>query len=111
MVDGIHKSQENRQTKERNYKQGGFLMSVLENWDSWKNFLGDRLHHAQNQGMDNEVVSEFAYKIGDYLANQVEAKTEQEKILADLWSVASKDEQHAIANMMVKLVQNNGSQK
>ncbi|MEH6916442.1 DUF3243 family protein, partial [Priestia megaterium] len=26
-------------------------MSVLENWDSWKDFLGDRLHHAQNDGM------------------------------------------------------------
>jgi hypothetical protein len=31
-------------------------------------------------------------------------------VLSDLWSVASPDEQHAIANMMVKLVQNNGMQ-
>jgi hypothetical protein len=29
--------------------------------------------------------------------------------LADLWSVADKEEQQAIANIMVKLVQNNGS--
>ncbi|MEW8972448.1 MAG: DUF3243 family protein, partial [Mesobacillus sp.] len=28
---------------------------------------------------------------------------------ADLWSVASPEEQHAIATMMVKLVQNNGT--
>ncbi|WP_110112767.1 DUF3243 domain-containing protein [Bacillus sp. CGMCC 1.16541] len=86
-------------------------MSVLDNWDSWKNFLGDRLHHAQNEGMNNEVIQGLAYQIGGYLANQVEAKNEQEKVLADLWSVASPEEQHAIANMMVKLVQNNGNAK
>lgn len=84
-------------------------MSVLENWDSWKDFLADRLHHAQNEGMGNDVVNDLAYQIGGYLANQVEAKTPQEKVLADLWSVASKEEQQAIANIMVKLVQNNGT--
>ncbi|MRX70662.1 DUF3243 family protein [Bacillus lacus] len=84
-------------------------MSVLENWDEWKNFLADRLHHAENEGMSEGVISNLAFEIGDYLANQVEAKNAQEKVLADLWSVASQEEQHAIANMMVKLVENNGS--
>ncbi|OCA85409.1 hypothetical protein A8F94_10980 [Bacillus sp. FJAT-27225] len=84
-------------------------MSVLDNWKQWEDFLADRLHQAQDQGMNKEVVSDLAYQIGDYLANQVEPKNEQERILADLWSVADKDEQHAIANMMVKLVQNNGT--
>ena len=39
------------------------------------------------------------------LAEQVDPKNEQERVLADLWNVASEEEQHAIANMMVKLVQ------
>ncbi|MCY8531733.1 DUF3243 domain-containing protein, partial [Bacillus licheniformis] len=30
-------------------------------------------------------------------------------VLADLWSVASEEEQRAIANVMVKLVENNSS--
>ncbi|EIJ79652.1 DUF3243 domain-containing protein [Bacillus methanolicus] len=84
-------------------------MSVLDNWQQWKDFLGDRLNQAQNAGMNKEVVTDLAYQIGDYLAKQVEPKNEQEKILADLWSVASPDEQHAIASMMVKLVQNDGT--
>ncbi|MBN8191395.1 DUF3243 domain-containing protein [Bacillus sp. NTK074B] len=84
-------------------------MSVLDNWSDWKNFLGDRLHQAEHGGMENETVNDLAYQIGDYLANQVEAKNDQEKVLADLWSVASPEEQHAIANMMVKLVNNNGT--
>ncbi|QST01649.1 DUF3243 domain-containing protein [Pontibacillus sp. ALD_SL1] len=84
-------------------------MSVLDNWDSWKDFLGDRLHQAEGDGLDDRAVSEMAYEVGDYLANQVDAKNDQEAVLRDLWSVASKEEQHAIANMMVKLVHNNGT--
>ncbi|AGK53119.1 DUF3243 domain-containing protein [Bacillus sp. 1NLA3E] len=85
-------------------------MSVLDNWSQWKDFLGDRLNQAENTGMDKGVVNDLAYQIGDYLAKQVEPKNEQEKILSDLWSVASPEEQHAIANIMVKLVQNDGTQ-
>jgi hypothetical protein len=83
-------------------------MSVLDNWKQWEDFLADRLHHAQNEGMSEGAISNLAYQIGDYLANQVEPKNEQEKILSDLWSVADQKEQEAIANMMLKLVQNNG---
>jgi hypothetical protein len=84
-------------------------MSVLDNWNQWKDFLGDRLNQAKSEGMNQEVISDIAYQVGDYLAKQVDPKNEQERILADLWSVASPEEQHAIANMMVKLVQNNGN--
>ncbi|MEI5906254.1 DUF3243 domain-containing protein [Bacillus spongiae] len=80
-------------------------MSVLDNWQEWKGFLGDRLQHAEQDGLNKDVINDLAYQIGDYLAKQVEPKNEQEKVLADLWSVASEEEQHAIANIMVKLVQ------
>ncbi len=84
-------------------------MSVLDNWNQWKDFLGERLDQGQEQGLNKEVVGDLAYQIGDYLARNVDPKNEQERVLADLWSVASPEEQHAIATMMVKLVQNNGS--
>ena len=84
-------------------------MSVLDNWKQWEDFLADRLHQAQNEGMSEGAISTLALQIGDYLAEQVEPKNEQERILSDLWSVADKEEQQAIANIMVKLVQNNGS--
>lgn len=80
-------------------------MSVLDNWQQWKDFLGDRLSQAESEGMNKGVINDLAYQIGDYLSNQVEPKNDQERILADLWSVADNEEQHAIANMMVKLVQ------
>ncbi|MBW8348937.1 DUF3243 domain-containing protein [Bacillus sp. IITD106] len=84
-------------------------MSVLENWEQWKNFLGDRLDNAQEQGMSDKVINQMAHQVGDYLAKQVDPKNEQERVLADLWSVASEDEQRAIASVMVKLVENNST--
>lgn len=84
-------------------------MSVLDNWDQWKNFLGDRLHQGEQQGLSGSAVNNLAYEIGDYLAKQVEPQNDQEKVLADLWSVASDEEKHAMASVMVKLVENNGT--
>ncbi|WP_071395275.1 DUF3243 domain-containing protein [Bacillus tuaregi] len=84
-------------------------MSILENWQQWKDFLGDRLNQAEQQGMDKNTINDLAYQVGDYLAKQVDPKNEQERVLADLWSVATPEEQHAIASIMVKLVENNGT--
>ncbi|GAA0496013.1 DUF3243 domain-containing protein [Virgibacillus sp. MSP4-1] len=85
-------------------------MSILDNFESWKDFLGDKMHNAEGQGLSQQEISDLAYEVGDYLATQVDAKNDQEAVLRDLWNVASNDEKHAIANMMVKMVQNNGIQ-
>lgn len=47
----------------------------------------------------------MAFRVGDYLANEVEARNDQEKLLSELWKVADEQEQHTIANLMVKFVQ------
>jgi hypothetical protein len=79
-------------------------MSILENWEQWKDFLGDRLQSAEQQGMSKDTINDLAYQVGDYLAKEIDPKNTQERVLADLWSVASEEERHAIASMMVKLV-------
>ncbi|MBS4207555.1 DUF3243 domain-containing protein [Bacillus sp. FJAT-50079] len=84
-------------------------MSVLNNWDQWKNFLGDRIDGAEDQGMSQKIINQLAFQVGDYLAKKVDPKNEQERVLSDLWSVASEDEQRAIASAMVKLVDNNST--
>lgn len=84
-------------------------MSVLDNFDQWKNFLADRLHQGQQTGMDSRTINEIAYQIGDYLAAQVEPKNNEERLLKELWSVSSEQEQHVLASLMVKLVENDGT--
>jgi len=80
-------------------------MSVLDNWQQWQDFLGDRLEQAKNEGMSEGAITSIAQQVGDYLASQVDPKNEQQRVLSDMWSVADDKEQQAIANVMVKLVQ------
>lgn len=79
-------------------------MALLENWQKWTNFLGANVETAESTGMTKKAIQTTAFQIGDYLAKNVDPKNEQERVLSDLWSVANEDEQHALANIVVKLV-------
>lgn len=80
-------------------------MSVLDNFEQWKDFLQDRMNQAKNNGMDQGTISDIAAEVGDYLASEVQPQNPEQKLLAELWNVASEEEQQAMANIMVKLVQ------
>ncbi|WP_164215520.1 DUF3243 domain-containing protein [Virgibacillus sp. YIM 98842] len=84
-------------------------MSVLDNFDSWKGFLANKLQEAQQQGMSQQTIESVAEEVGDYLAQSVDPKNSEETVLRDLWNAASEEEQQAIANTMIKLVQNQGN--
>lgn len=79
-------------------------MSVLDNYQDWKHFLGDRVQQAESIGMKDETIADLAYQIGGYLNDKVDPENHEERVLKDLWDVGNKEEQHAIANMMMKLV-------
>lgn len=84
-------------------------MSVLDNFDTWKGFLSNKLQEATESGIGQKAVSNIAVEVGNYLSQNVEAKNEEEALLRDLWNTASSEEQQAIANIMVKLVQEKGN--
>ena len=64
-------------------------MALLENWERWTSFLGQQVDDAKQQGMPKKVIEKTAVQIGDYLAKNVDPKNEQERVLSDLWGVAS----------------------
>ncbi|WP_458413837.1 DUF3243 domain-containing protein [Schinkia sp. CFF1] len=80
-------------------------MSVLDNFEQWKDFLQDRMSQAKGNGMDQNTLSNIAVEVGEYLANEVQPQNPEQKLLAELWNVASEEEQQAMANLMMKLVQ------
>mgnify|MGYP003493991502 FL=1 len=81
-------------------------MGLLSNWEQWTSFLGAQVSEAKESGMSNKFIEKAAIQIGDYLAKNVDPQNEQERVLSDLWGVADKDEKHAIANCIIKLVEN-----
>lgn len=80
-------------------------MSVLDNFSTWKEFLANRVDQAKDRGMSNETITDVAQHVGDYLNKHVEPENEEERVLKELWSAASEDEQRALASAMIKLVQ------
>lgn len=84
-------------------------MSVLDNFETWKDFLANKLEQAQEQGMSKQTITNVAHEVGDYLSQSVEAENNEEAVLRELWNAASEDEQQALASTMVKLVQNQGN--
>ncbi|MBG9455243.1 hypothetical protein ABE61_14555 [Lysinibacillus sphaericus] len=81
-------------------------MTILENWHKWTSFLGQNVMRAESSGVPSQMIQQAAVQIGEYLATNVDPKNEQERVLSDLWGVASEEEKHALANCVVKLVQN-----
>lgn len=84
-------------------------MSELNDFNTWKGFLSDKLELAQEQGMSDKTISNIAFEIGNYLSENIEASNEATQAIKELWNVASTKEQQAIANAMVKLVKDQGN--
>jgi hypothetical protein len=79
-------------------------MSVLSNFEQWKEFLGDRVDQAVDAGMSKDKIANVAYRVGEYLAEKVDPKNEQERLLQEMWNVSNEEDRHALARMMVNLV-------
>lgn len=81
-------------------------MSVLDNFQDWKEFLANRVNQAEGSGMSEDSMQNIAYQIGDYLSDKVDPKNDQERLLKDLWDSGSEEEQKAMAGIMIKYVKN-----
>lgn len=79
-------------------------MSILDNFQDWKNFLSERVKQAEKMGMNQDTIQNLAYEIGDYLAKDVEPKNEEERLLRDMWNAADQNEQRVMAGLMVKML-------
>lgn len=81
-------------------------MSVLDNFDGWKSFLGNRLQNAEQNGMNTGAINNIATEVGNYLAAHVDPKNDEQRLLSDLWNAADEDQKQALAGMMVNLAKN-----
>jgi len=86
-------------------RKGAEKMGILNNFGDWMGFLKDRVAQAQGAGLDQQTIQSVAHQIGDYLAAEVEPRTPEQKLLKEMWQVANEQEQQAIANVVVKIVQ------
>ena len=80
------------------------VSSVLSTYDKWKQFLGERVFNARNSGMSDGTIQNLAVEIGEFLAQKVDPKNDEERVLKELWEVCDEQEKQVMARIMMKLV-------
>jgi hypothetical protein len=78
---------------------------ILNNFKSFKAYLGKRIELAENLGLNEEQLAVSAEKIGNYLSVHEEPRNSEEKLLQELWQVGKQEERHMLAHMLVRLAQ------
>lgn len=78
---------------------------ILRNFDEFKGYLNKRIKMAESIGMGEEQMAIIAQKVADYLASHEEPRNNEEMLLQELWKVGTKEEQHMLAHMLVRLAQ------
>jgi hypothetical protein len=78
---------------------------ILENFDRFKDYLGDKVAKGEKLGLGEETLAKYAEKVGDYLSAKEEPRNREEKLLQELWLLGDQDQRHHLAHMLVRLAQ------
>jgi Protein of unknown function (DUF3243). len=81
------------------------VSTVLSNFDSWKQFLADRLEQGKKLGLSEDTIANLAYEIGSFLDERVDPKNEEQRVLKEIWDAGDEEERKTLARLMCKLVQ------
>ncbi|WP_377890767.1 DUF3243 domain-containing protein [Alkalihalobacillus sp. R86527] len=76
---------------------------ILENFQQFKDYLGDQVHKGEKLGLGEEGLTKGAKRVGDYLAKHEDPRNREQKVLNELWNVANEEERKSIAHVLVKL--------
>lgn len=79
-------------------------MEIDTSWHDWKKTLGRAVNTAEFLGMSDENINKTAYRLGDFLAANVDPGNREQRLLKELWDVGSEQEQRSLAKMIAKMV-------
>lgn len=77
---------------------------ILANFSTFKSYLGDKVAIGEKLGLGEEQLAKTAEKVAGYLANNEEPRNSEENLLQELWKSGDKDQQHALAHMLINMV-------
>lgn len=79
---------------------------ILENFNQFKNYLGEKIELGENMGLSEETLAKTTELIANYLAKHENPRNREENLLMQLWISGTKEEQHNLAHMLLKMVKN-----
>jgi len=81
-------------------------MEADMSWNTWKKTLGKAVKAAEIVGISDDTVDKFAYRLGDFFANNLDPANREQRLLKELWEVGEESEKKALAKMITRLVEN-----
>ena len=76
---------------------------IMQNFQSFKDYLGDQVHKGEKLGLGEEGLSKGAKRVADYLAKHEDPRNREEKVFNELWNVANEEERQHMSHVLVKL--------
>ena len=59
-------------------------------WENYKRSLGEAMEFANDMGITDNQISEFAQQFGSYLAQNITPDIPENRALKELWEIASR---------------------
>lgn len=78
-------------------------MSNIDNWDTWKETLGKAVDLGEAVGMSDDSINKVAERFGTFLANNVDPRNKEERLLKELWDVGDDGDRKVIAKLVTKM--------
>lgn len=70
------------------------------------NTLHHRVEDAQRTGMSMDEMIAVTSQIGDWLAADAHPRTQEQRLLQELWQLADEQEKSALSHLLIQLAQN-----
>lgn len=77
---------------------------LTDSFDRFRQQLSGQVQRAKSMGASQQDIVAGADHIGDWLSREADPKNPEQRLLKEMWQVASQDEQRSIASSLVKMV-------
>ena len=76
----------------------------MKDWDQWKQTVGEAIKTARKLGMPDKLIEVASVKVGNFLSTRVCAESPEERLIKDLWDVASQEDRKVLGKLLFKLM-------
>lgn len=82
-------------------------MSKIDDWGAWKDTLGKAIDLGETVGMSEDTINKVAERVGTFLANNVDPRNNEERLLKELWDVGDQVDKETLAKLVTRIVDTN----
>ncbi len=79
-------------------------MSMINDFDEWKKFLGQAVGVAKDMGFKQDQINDVATRLGNVLAERIDPANREQRVLKELWEAADEHQKRTIAEVVSKVV-------